>query len=225
MSSGAQEPAPSPESIAIEPHLAGDRAGAVKELTKILLAGSPAEIEERARAAAHLLPADRQAAGGRLLDLGIALAANPGLRVRAVTFSDSSQELLVTPVGAAQCAVVTVRRDISGVWCAIRWTQWAPIHPDTIIASTAGLITAVLGFGMPQTGEGDAVLAAGRKQDDMQTAELIAAYRHARALVRLLPPGPLAKALAGWMFIARRVLTARGKNLIDPGFPAEDGAS
>lgn len=52
----------------------------------------------------------------------------------------------------------------------------------------------------------------GRKTEDMETSELVTAYRHAHALAGFNPPPPLAKALAGWMFTARRVLETRGQH-------------
>lgn len=186
----------------------------MKEMKRILLAGSPAEIEEEARAACRLLAADKQLTGMRLCELAIVLAANPDLQVSIVTYSESSQELEAVLQGAPQCDTVTVSRHSSGAWCAIEWNQWAPIGTDANITSTAGLITAVLGLGVPQARDGDAVLAVNRAPDEMHTAELIAAYRHARALARFRPPGQLAKALAGWVFTARRVWMHAARTLL-----------
>jgi hypothetical protein len=183
----------------------------MKELTRILLAGSQAEVEEKAHTAARLLGADQRAAGMRLCDLAIALAMNPDVQVWIVTQPGSCQVLEVRLHSAPQRDAVTVSRHRSGAWCAIGWNQRAPIIAGTHITSTAGLITAI-----------DAVLIAGRKPDEMQAAELTAAYWHARALARFRPPGPLAEALAGWMFTARRVLDTRGENITDPDRPAGD---
>ena len=49
------------------------------------------------------------------------------------------------------------------------------------------------------------------KPEDMDTPELINAYRHACALAELNLSAPLAKALSGWMLIVRRVLEKRGQ--------------
>ena len=50
-----------------------------------------------------------------------------------------------------------------------------------------------------------------RKPEDMDTRELVNAYRHACALAELNLSAPLAKALSGWMFTVRRVLEKRGQ--------------
>ena len=50
-----------------------------------------------------------------------------------------------------------------------------------------------------------------RKPEDMDTPELINAYRHAYALAELNLSAALAKALSGWMFTVRRVLERRGQ--------------
>jgi hypothetical protein len=50
-----------------------------------------------------------------------------------------------------------------------------------------------------------------RKPEDMDTWELIIAYRHARALAKLNLSAALAKALSGWMFTVRHVLEKRGQ--------------
>lgn len=51
-----------------------------------------------------------------------------------------------------------------------------------------------------------------RKPEDMETSELVTAYRHAHALAGFRPSPSLAKALAGWMFTVRRVLETRGQH-------------
>ena len=50
-----------------------------------------------------------------------------------------------------------------------------------------------------------------RKPEDMDTPELINAYKHACVLAELNLSAPLAKALSGWMFTVRRVLEKRGQ--------------
>ncbi len=212
MNSVRQEPVSSPEAVAIELHPEGGAAAQMKEPTRTLLVGSQAEVEKKAHAASRLLGADQRVTGMRLCDLALALAMNLDVRVWIVTYSGSSQVLEVTLQGALQCGAVTVSRHSSGGWCAIGLSQWAPSGADPYITSTAGLITAI-----------DAVLIIGRKPDDMQTAELICAYWHARALARFLPTGSLAIVLARWIFTARQVLEARGENIIDPGHLAGDG--
>ena len=50
-----------------------------------------------------------------------------------------------------------------------------------------------------------------RRPEDMETSELVTAYRYAHALAEFKPSPSLAKALAGWMFTVRRVLESRGQ--------------
>jgi len=62
---------------------------------------------------------------------------------------------------------------------------------------------------------------AHRRPGDMETPELMTAYRHAYALAELRPSAQLAKALAGWMFTARSTLEKRGQ--ADPKGAKRDG--
>lgn len=114
-------------------------------LNKRLLAGSPVEIEALARDAGYLLAPDDRLTGMRLLDLAIILAANPALRVSVVTYSDKSQELEVTLVGAPD-SVIMVSRSKSGEYCQIAVDRWVPIGNDADRANSAGLITAIAGL-------------------------------------------------------------------------------
>lgn len=59
-------------------------------------------------------------------------------------------------------------------------------------------------------------LGINRKPGEMETWELITAYRHAYALAGFHPSAQLAKALSGWLFAARNVLETRGR--YDPSY-------
>jgi hypothetical protein len=61
-----------------------------------------------------------------------------------------------------------------------------------------------------------APIGINRKPEEMETWELIAAYRHAYALAGFNPSAPLAKMLSGWMFTVRNILQSRGR--YDPSY-------
>lgn len=134
---------------------------------RTLLTGAPEEIAARAYEADRHFASHDRTRGIFLRELGIMLAANPGLKVWLNTYSDSSQELEVIFQNEPEADPVMVSRSNAGTHCQVQLNRWLPIDTKENITNAAVLVAAIAEIGTaPERGEpGHGPTSSQRQQD------------------------------------------------------------
>jgi hypothetical protein len=111
-------------------------------LNKVLLSGSPADVQRKVEELACDLGSDAYIAGTRLRELAVALALHADFDVSAVAYEDGSQELEVILAGHPRGDVMVIGQ--LGEGFQLEWQRWIPIEDQPGIETIVHLTRAVL---------------------------------------------------------------------------------